>query len=189
MQNSNLGCLQCTSFSSPHFSSGVGRIEANAASAGTSVAVVEWIYETPCFQAICVCEAPATGCDLGPAYDEKCGLGFGVLHTPCQTVRYLFPLVDCSILTALHQLSTKVMLFQQDSRDQRKRVVFNRAIARIGCGPAALRRFLLAVRIQSTPFRPRLWHTSPFRFRCGNRLPRASARTPPRTKTVGVIRG
>jgi hypothetical protein len=31
----------------PHFSSVVGRIEANAASAGTSVAVVEWIYETP----------------------------------------------------------------------------------------------------------------------------------------------
>jgi hypothetical protein len=31
----------------PHFSSVVGRIEANAAAAGTSVAVVEWIYETP----------------------------------------------------------------------------------------------------------------------------------------------
>jgi hypothetical protein len=31
----------------PHFSSVVGRIEANAASAGTSVAVVEWIDETP----------------------------------------------------------------------------------------------------------------------------------------------
>lgn len=32
-----------------------------------------------------------------------------------------------------------VMLFQQDSSDQRERVVDNRAIARIGCGPPAPR--------------------------------------------------
>jgi hypothetical protein len=32
-----------------------------------------------------------------------------------------------------------VLLSQHDSSDQRERVVSNRAIARIGCGPAALR--------------------------------------------------
>ena len=39
----------------------------------------------------------------------------------------------------LHQLSPTLLLFQRDSSDQRKRVVTNRAIARIGCGPAVLR--------------------------------------------------
>jgi hypothetical protein len=33
----------------------------------------------------------------------------------------------------------KVLLYQYDSSDQRERVVSNRATARIGCGPAALR--------------------------------------------------
>jgi signal transduction histidine kinase len=48
-------------------------------------------------------------------------------------------LVEKQRMTHLHQLLMRVLLFQHDSSDQRERVISNRAIARIGCGPAALR--------------------------------------------------
>lgn len=37
----------------------------------------------------------------------------------------------------------KALLYQYDSSDQRERVVSNRAIARIGCSPAALHQLWL----------------------------------------------